>query len=154
MRHKLRTFPAVTHCVSRVCCQIGGTVALDALFGGPVSGASMNPARSLGPALVALVSTQGPLLILSCAVCPSIQRLCRAWDERVSTYLWLLFKVWVCRAGQRLPDLAGRKKGKGKDRGKYHEGVGFVKRVVICWKRMDRHEFNVVLSITTLIDSD
>ncbi len=31
---------------------IGGTVALDALFGGPVSGASMNPARSLGPALV------------------------------------------------------------------------------------------------------
>jgi aquaporin NIP len=32
---------------------IGGTVALDALVGGPVSGASMNPARSLGPALAA-----------------------------------------------------------------------------------------------------
>src|SRR5450755_3509685 len=31
---------------------IGGAIALDALFGGPVSGASMNPARSLGPALV------------------------------------------------------------------------------------------------------
>ena len=31
---------------------IGGTVALEALMGGPVSGASMNPARSLGPALV------------------------------------------------------------------------------------------------------
>jgi len=32
---------------------IGATVGLDALFGGPISGASMNPARSLGPALVA-----------------------------------------------------------------------------------------------------
>jgi MIP family channel proteins len=30
---------------------IGGTVLLDAMFGGPISGASMNPARSLGPAL-------------------------------------------------------------------------------------------------------
>lgn len=31
---------------------IGFTVALDALWGGPISGASMNPARSFGPALV------------------------------------------------------------------------------------------------------
>ncbi len=31
---------------------IGLTVLLEALFAGPVSGASMNPARSLGPALI------------------------------------------------------------------------------------------------------
>ena len=32
---------------------IGGAVGLDALFGGPVTGASMNPACSFGPALAA-----------------------------------------------------------------------------------------------------
>jgi glycerol uptake facilitator-like aquaporin len=31
---------------------IGATVALGALWGGPISGASMNPARSFGPALL------------------------------------------------------------------------------------------------------
>ena len=32
---------------------VGGTVGLDAMFGGPITGASMNPARSLGPGIVA-----------------------------------------------------------------------------------------------------
>ncbi len=47
---------------------IGATVALEALFAGPISGASMNPARSLGPALVSGTWTAqwiyivGPLL--------------------------------------------------------------------------------------------
>lgn len=31
---------------------VGGVIALEALFGGPISGASMNPARSLAPAVV------------------------------------------------------------------------------------------------------
>ena len=31
---------------------IGGTIGLDAMVGGPITGASMNPARSLAPALV------------------------------------------------------------------------------------------------------
>ena len=31
---------------------IGTTVGLEAIFAGPISGASMNPARSLGPALI------------------------------------------------------------------------------------------------------
>ena len=31
---------------------IGGVVAFEAMLGGPISGASMNPARSLGPAIV------------------------------------------------------------------------------------------------------
>jgi len=32
---------------------VGGTVLLEAMFAGPICGASMNPARSIGPALVA-----------------------------------------------------------------------------------------------------
>lgn len=31
---------------------VGGTIAMEAIFAGPISGASMNPARSIGPALV------------------------------------------------------------------------------------------------------
>ncbi len=31
---------------------IGSVVLLEAMFAGPISGASMNPARSLGPALI------------------------------------------------------------------------------------------------------
>ncbi len=47
---------------------IGATIALDALFGGPLTGASMNPARSFAPALVSgqwrdfWVYLAGPLL--------------------------------------------------------------------------------------------
>ena len=37
---------------SSAAIAIGATVALEATFAGPISGASMNPARSFGPALV------------------------------------------------------------------------------------------------------
>jgi aquaporin Z len=33
---------------------VGSVIALEALFAGPISGASMNPARSLAPAIVSL----------------------------------------------------------------------------------------------------
>jgi aquaporin NIP len=51
---------------------VGATIALEALFAGPISGASMNPARSLAPALVSgdlgylwvyLVATFGGALV-------------------------------------------------------------------------------------------
>lgn len=47
---------------------IGAAVGLEALFAGPISGASMNPARSLGPALLSWTWTAqwvyvlGPML--------------------------------------------------------------------------------------------
>jgi aquaporin Z len=33
---------------------VGGVIAMEATFAGPISGASMNPARSLGPAVVSM----------------------------------------------------------------------------------------------------
>jgi aquaporin Z len=54
---------------------VGATIALDGLFAGPVSGASMNVARSLGPAIVSQhladswVYVVGPLTGAVLAVC-------------------------------------------------------------------------------------
>jgi aquaporin Z len=55
---------------------IGGVVGLEAMFAGPISGASMNPARSLAPALVSghlqslwiyvLAPTLGALIAVPC----------------------------------------------------------------------------------------
>jgi len=57
---------------------IGGVVALEALFAGPISGASMNPARSLGPAIVS-------------------GQLAHLWIYLLATTLGAAFAVWCCR---------------------------------------------------------
>ena len=44
---------------------IGATVGLEALFAGPISGASMNPARSLGPALMGWTWTDQWVYVLA-----------------------------------------------------------------------------------------
>jgi MIP family channel proteins len=44
---------------------IGATVGLEALFAGPISGASMNPARSLAPALVSSTWTDQWVYVLA-----------------------------------------------------------------------------------------
>ncbi|MCR9094311.1 MAG: aquaporin [bacterium] len=58
---------------------IGATVALCALFGGPLTGASMNPARSLGPAVV---SGDVSVLWLYCAA-PVLGALAAVFLHRV-----------------------------------------------------------------------
>ncbi len=57
---------------------IGAVVMLEALFAGPVSGASMNPARSLGPALASF-------------------NLADLWIYLSATILGALLAVWSCR---------------------------------------------------------
>jgi MIP family channel proteins len=47
---------------------IGGTVGLEALFAGPISGASMNPARSLAPALVSNIWTDQWIYVVGPAI--------------------------------------------------------------------------------------
>ncbi|MBS0263803.1 MAG: MIP family channel protein [Planctomycetes bacterium] len=60
---------------------VGSVIALEALFAGPISGASMNPARSLAPALVSL-------------------RFDSLWIYLVAPVLGALVSVLTCRCVQ------------------------------------------------------
>ena len=67
---------------------VGAVIALEALFGGPISGASMNPARSLAPALVSgntrllwiylVAPVIGALLAVPACVCVHERGCCSA----------------------------------------------------------------------------
>lgn len=58
---------------------IGGTVGLEAMFAGPISGASMNPARSLAPAVVSGTSSSLWLYLLA----PVLGAIAGAWVYRL-----------------------------------------------------------------------
>jgi aquaporin Z len=58
---------------------IGGVIALMALFAGPISGASMNPARSLAPAIMS-------------------GKLHHLWLYPVATIVGALLAIPLCRA--------------------------------------------------------
>lgn len=58
---------------------IGGTVGLEALFAGPISGASMNPARSLAPAVISGTGTSLWVYLVG----PFLGALAGAWAYRL-----------------------------------------------------------------------
>lgn len=58
---------------------IGATVAVNALWAGPISGASMNPARSLGPALVAGIGQDQWIYIVAPLIGAAIGGLLYQW---------------------------------------------------------------------------
>ena len=58
---------------------IGATVALESTFAGPISGASMNPARSLGPAIVGWTWTSQWLYVVGPVVGAAVGALVYSW---------------------------------------------------------------------------
>ena len=67
-----------------VATAVGATVGLEAMFAGPICGASMNPARSFGPALVAW-------------------QLGSLWIYLIATTVGAVFAVPVCRCVKAAP---------------------------------------------------
>ena len=58
---------------------IGATVALESTFAGPIAGASMNPARSLGPAIVGWTWTSQWLYVVGPAAGAAASALVYSW---------------------------------------------------------------------------
>lgn len=65
---------------------IGATVGLEALFAGPVSGASMNPARSIGPALVSAAWTAQWVYLIAPLLGASLAALLYRWLREASHF--------------------------------------------------------------------
>ena len=74
---------------------VGAVIALEALFAGPISGSSMNPARSLAPAVIAMrldnlwIYQTAPVVGALCAVaaCRCVQAegcCCKAASQRAA----------------------------------------------------------------------
>jgi aquaporin NIP len=72
---------------------IGATVAVNALWAGPISGASMNPARSLGPALVAGVSQDQWIYLIAPLIGAAIGALLYQWLRRPAAGVALVAPV-------------------------------------------------------------
>lgn len=66
---------------------IGATVGLEALFAGPISGASMNPARSLGPALVSATWTAQWVYLTAPFLGASVAALVYRWLRTTSSHV-------------------------------------------------------------------
>ncbi len=64
---------------------IGATVGLEALFAGPISGASMNPARSFGPALVSGTWTSLWVYLLAPPLGAAVAALVYRWLREASS---------------------------------------------------------------------
>jgi MIP family channel proteins len=64
---------------SSAAIAIGATVALEAIFAGHISGASMNPARSIGPMLVSGIWTHQWIYIVGPALGTSVGGFCYKW---------------------------------------------------------------------------
>ena len=58
---------------------IGATVALESTFAGPIAGASMNPARSIGPAIVGWTWTSQWLYVIGPVVGATFAALVYSW---------------------------------------------------------------------------